>query len=185
MSRGRHLQSAGGPRRTTLPRRPCYLAHSSSCCRPPRGGRRAALLMLRFGALSTGSSMAEALGRRRTYLLRRHLPLHALARPSCYRRAASAAHALAGVVAYGLADTPDARAASDAARATSSLLCALVELLPTAARRASGSAPRASARRALHGLVDDRGARAAPHVLTAAPPFTTRARAAVVLPTGR
>ena len=54
-------------------------------------------------------------------------------------------------------------AASDAARATSSLLGALVELLPTAARRALGSAPHASVRHALYGLVDDRGARAAPH----------------------
>ena len=97
MSRGRLLQPVGGPRRATLPRRPRYLAHSSSCCRPPRGGRRAALLMLRFGTPSTGSSMAEAFGRRRTRLLRRHPSLHALARPSCYRRAASAARALAGL----------------------------------------------------------------------------------------
>ena len=89
------------------------------------------------------------------------------------------------MVAYGLADTLDARAASDDARATSSLPDALVELLPTAARRASGSAPHASVRHALYGLADGRGARAAPHALATAPPFTTRARAAVVLPTGR
>ena len=95
MNRDRRLQSSGEARWTPLTRRPRYVAHSSSCCRPPRGGRRAALLMLRFGTLSTGSSMAEALGRRRTRLLRRHPSLHALARPSCYRRAANAARALA------------------------------------------------------------------------------------------
>ena len=60
-------------------------------------------------------------------------------------------------VAYRPVDTLDARAASDEAHATSSLPGALVELLPTAARRASGGAPHASVRRALHGLVDDRG----------------------------
>ena len=76
-------------------------------------------------------------------------------------------------------------AASDAARATSSLPCALVELLPTAARRALGSAPHASVRHALYGLVDGRGARAAPHAIATALPFITRARAAVVLPRGR
>ena len=91
------IRQTHGPRRTTLARRPRYCAHPSSCCRPPRGGRRAALLVLRLDALSTGSLMTEALGRRRTYLLRRHLPLHALARPSFYRRAASAARALAGL----------------------------------------------------------------------------------------
>ena len=66
-------------------------------------------------------------------------------------------------------------AAPDAAHATSSLLCALVELLPTAARRASGgSAPHASARLVLYGLVDGRGTRAAPHVLATAPLFTMK-----------
>ena len=52
---------------------------------------------------------------------------------------------------------PSARrwtAPSDAP-ATSSLPGALVELLPTAARRALGSAPHASVRHALYGLVDD------------------------------
>ena len=67
------------------------------------------------------------------------------------------------VVAYGFVDALDARAASDDAPATVSLLCAFVELLPTAARRALGSAPHASVRHALYGLDNGRGARAAPH----------------------
>ena len=135
-----HVQTSRYARRTgrwtTLPRRPRFFARSSSCCRPPRGGRWAALLALRFGTLSTGPSMAEALGRRRTRLLRRRPSLHALARPSCYRRAPSAARALAGPAAYRpvdtLDDTLDARAAPGDAPATPSPWCALVELLPTA-----------------------------------------------------
>ena len=67
-------------RRTTLTRRPRYLAHSSSCCRPPRGGVGRRSQVLWFGRpFPTGSSMAEALGRRRTRLLRRHPSLHARA----------------------------------------------------------------------------------------------------------
>ena len=99
--------------------------------------------------------MTEALGRRRTHLLRRR-PSYTRSRG---RRATDGPRALlvlcSYVVACGLVDTPDARAASDGARATSSLLCALVERLPTAARRALGSAPHASVRHALYGLVDD------------------------------
>ena len=77
-------------------------------------------------------------------------------------------------VAYRPVDTLDARAASDEAHATSSLPGALVELLPTAARRASGGAPHASARHALYGLVDGRGARAASHAIATAPPFAIK-----------
>ena len=102
-------------------------------------------------------------------------PLHALARPSCYRRAA-AARALAGL---GHVQTSRyARRTGRAGRrsATSSLLCALVELLPTAARRASGSAPHALATRSLRARRWPRRSGGAARAATASP-FHTRARA--------
>ena len=68
----------------------------------------------------------------------------------------------------------DARAGPGDAPATPSLRCALVELLPTAARRALGSAPPPFG--TPHGLVDGRGARAAPHAIATAPPHYTRSR---------
>ena len=92
---GRYARRTRGRGRRTLPRRPLYGARSSSCCRPPRGGRWAALLMLRFGTPyglvdgrgGAGGAARDCYGA---------TSLHALARPSCYRRAASVARALAG-----------------------------------------------------------------------------------------
>jgi hypothetical protein len=78
-----------------------HTTSSPQVCAPgellPTAAKRrwAALFVLQYGALVVDASMNGALGRRRAHLLRRHPSLHALARPSCYRRAANAARALA------------------------------------------------------------------------------------------
>jgi hypothetical protein len=50
------IRYAHGPHRTSPTRRPRDFAHAPSCCRPPRGWRRAALFVLWHGALSTDAS---------------------------------------------------------------------------------------------------------------------------------